>query len=80
MPMHKRSRIGRNLKVPTTCPSGKRAYVTRTRAIQAGRKAQQARGEAFDWYKCDAVHTRLGVLPGCGQYHLTTRRKERIDG
>jgi hypothetical protein len=55
--------------IPAACSSGKRSYVDRQAARNAGRKAQQINGQPFDIYR----HT--SGEGACGQYHLTTRRK-----
>jgi hypothetical protein len=64
-PLPKRAR-GLDAHLVDPCPTGKRAYTSRNRAVQAGRKAMGLSGEVgpFDVYK--------GTC--CGQHHLTTRR------
>ena len=71
----------RAAKVPAACPSEKRSYTTRQLARVAARKAQQIRGVPFNVYRCTSVvgPNAAFIAPGCGQYHLTTR-KDRTDG
>lgn len=73
----KRAVQKRSYHIPASCPTGKRSYVTRIKAREAGHKAQRINGAPFDVYRCMTIYTPNGNSPGCGQYHLTTRRKVR---
>lgn len=69
----------RGNRIVGLCPTGKRSYPTRAKARQASHSAQRVRGLPLDVYKCDMI-LRAGELPepGCGQYHLATRRAATV--